>query len=40
MLNEECDLGFTPDRRAIVNKKQKVKHYRSITQKLGNMSID
>lgn len=40
MLNEECGLGFTPDPQAIAEKKKKVQHYRSITQELGNMSID
>lgn len=35
MLNEECNLGFTPCKVAITEKKEKIKKYRDITRKLG-----
>lgn len=37
MLNEECNLGFVPDRNAIENKKTKVKKYRNVSKELGNV---
>lgn len=37
-LNEECDLGFTPDPQAIAAKKLKVDFYRDISQKLGKIN--
>lgn len=40
MLNEECNLGFVRDQDAIENKKQKVKYYRGVSQKLGNINLN
>ena len=36
LLNEECNLGFTPCREAINAKKEKIKKYREISKKLGH----
>lgn len=35
MLNEECDLGFSPCKEAIAAKKEKIKKYRDISRNLG-----
>lgn len=35
LLNEECGLGFTPNRQAIEAKKVKINKYKEISKKLG-----
>lgn len=35
LLNEECDLGFEPNKEAIEAKKLKVKQYRNLSKHLG-----
>lgn len=35
LLNEECQLGFTPDQDAIERKKLKLKKFRTISKNMG-----
>lgn len=35
MLNEECNFGYAPDSKSILDKKAKVHKYREISRNLG-----